>query len=61
MNHVQEAALHTARVKIMARLRKELPNSIEVWEEDGSILLGFGDFVAEIDEREIAYVAGVEQ
>jgi hypothetical protein len=42
--------------EIISKIRQAgVPNNVTVWEESGSILLGFGEFVAEITPEEIEH------
>jgi hypothetical protein len=49
--------IQEATEEIKREAKAKLPNSITVWEESGSILLGFGQFVAEITPQEIEFYA----
>lgn len=41
--------------EMIAKIRQHVDNGVEVWVESGSVMLGFGDFVAEVTPEEIEH------
>jgi NAD(P)H-hydrate repair Nnr-like enzyme with NAD(P)H-hydrate epimerase domain len=60
MAKTTQQLMEDAAQKVFKKTRAIIPNNVEVWVEDGEVLLGFGEFVATIDKSEIKYVAGLE-